>query len=288
MPYLQSSIPYFKAWVRREYTKNLEEYHGEFLHAMVIGVTTMPNRTLSFQVIFTQAVSQTLMIENIHGGAMWARMPLTALVADTPLEEWPTELPPYLAQPWDCMSHTHSVYKLERATPAPWIAKVDGEFYPAKYYFTVDYTDNEVADDPAQHKQSHVLELLDAGEYTGNIVALPNNRVRVTHPAWFETGEGAPDFKPNQHIYNSKENVDYVWDTQRVFNNLYSEEEINHGNAWNENAKSMKKGYAAGGLKTPGANQTGLKKLPKAVRNQMGYMNKGGMPKKKGYAGGAA
>ena len=29
------------------------EYHGEFLHAMVIGVTTMPNRTLSFQVIFT-------------------------------------------------------------------------------------------------------------------------------------------------------------------------------------------------------------------------------------------
>jgi len=76
---------------------------------------------------------------------------------------------------------------------APWIAKVDGEFFPAKYYFTVDYTDSEVADDPAQHKQSHVLELLDAGEYTGNIVALPNNRVRVTHPAWFETGQGAPD-----------------------------------------------------------------------------------------------
>jgi len=49
-----------------------------------------------------------------------------------------------------------------------------------------------------------------------------------------------------------------------------------------------KKGYAAGGLKTPGANQTGLKKLPKAVRNNMGYMNKGGMPKKKGYAMGGA
>ena len=67
--------------------------------------------------------------------------------------------------------------------------------------------------------------MLDAGEYTGNIVALPNNRVRVTHPAWFETGQGAPDFKPNQHLFNSKENVDYVWDTQRVFNNLYSNEE---------------------------------------------------------------
>ena len=95
------------------------------------------------------------------------------------------------------MSHDHSVYVLNRATPAPWIAKVDGEFYPAKYYFTEDYTDSEVADDPAQHKQSHVMELLDAGKWTGNIVALPNNRVRVTHPAWFETGEGAPDFRPD-------------------------------------------------------------------------------------------
>ena len=64
-------------------------------------------------------------------------------------------------------------------------------FIPLKYLFTVDYAESEIADDPAQHKQSHVLQLLDAKEYTGNIVALPNNRVRVTHPAWFQTGEGS-------------------------------------------------------------------------------------------------
>ena len=34
--------------------------------------------------------------------------------------------------------------------------------------FTVDYTNNSIADDPAQHKQSHVIYLTDAGEYTGN------------------------------------------------------------------------------------------------------------------------
>ena len=50
-----------------------------------------------------------------------------------------------------------------------------------------------------------------------------------------------------------------------------------------------KKGYAAGGLKAPSANQTGLKKLPESVRNKMGYMNEGGMPKKKkGMAKGGA
>ena len=53
MPYLQSNIPHFKCWVRREYTCNHQRYHGEFLHAMAIAVTTMPNRSLSFQVIFT-------------------------------------------------------------------------------------------------------------------------------------------------------------------------------------------------------------------------------------------
>ena len=51
-----------------------------------------------------------------------------------------------------------------------------------------------------------------------------------------------------------------------------------------------KKGYAMGGaLKKTGPKQTGLKKLPTAVRNKMGYMAKGGMmKKKKGYAKGGA
>ena len=45
-----------------------------------------------------------------------------------------------------------------------------------------------------------------------------------------------------------------------------------------------KKGYAAGGsanLKKAGADQKGLKKLPTAVRNKMGYMKDGGMSMKK-------
>ena len=132
-------------------------------------------------------------------------------------------MPVWAAQPWDCPSHTHSVYVLDSCTPCPWMAKIDGEFYPAKYYFTVDYTESDIADDPAQHKQAHVLELLDAGKWTGNIVALPNNRVRVTRPAQFELGEGAPDFMPSQHIHYSKSDLDYTLDVNQVFDNLYAE-----------------------------------------------------------------
>ena len=100
MPYLYSNVPYFKAWVRREYTHNHEDYHGEFLHAMVVGVTSMPNRCLSFQVIFTGSEAEGEEEDTVHGGAMWARMPITALVADIPLEEWPEPMNTYDAQPW--------------------------------------------------------------------------------------------------------------------------------------------------------------------------------------------
>ena len=224
MPYLQSNIPQFKCWVRREYTCNHLRYHGEFLHAMAIAVTTMPNRSLSFQVIFTGCENDDTDDPNVHGGAMWARMPITALMADIPVEEWPEPMDTYNAQPWDCSSRTHAVYVMDRATPCPWLAKIGGEMYPAKYLFTVDYTDSEIADDPAQHKQSHVMYLLDAGEWTGNLVALPNNRVRVTHPAWFQTGEGAPDFRPSQHTHYSKSDLDYTLDVNKIFDNLYNDE----------------------------------------------------------------
>jgi len=222
MPYLQSNIPHFKCWVRKEYTFNHEKFHGEFIHAMAIAVTTIPCRSLSFQMIFTGAETYDNNDPNVHGGAMWARMPITALVADTAYDEWPVPMATHDAQPWDCSSRTHSVYVLDRCTPCPWIAKIDGELYPAKYYFTVDYTDSEIGDDPAQHKQSHVLELLDAGKWTGNIVALPNNRVRVTSPALWETGEGAPDFKPSQWTHNAEEHEQYM-DPEVTFNNLYKE-----------------------------------------------------------------
>ena len=51
--------------------------------------------------------------------------------------------------------------------------------------------------------------------------------------------------------------------------------------------KCLGKGYMGGGLVMPSADQKGLKKLPKKVRNKMGYMSKGGMAKgynKGGYA----
>ena len=161
--------------------------------------------------------------ENVHGGAMWARMPISALVGDIELEEWPERMPTHLVQPWDCPSHYHSIVRFARANPSPWICKIDGDFYKARYLFTVDFTESQVADDPAQHKQSHVM-ILTEGQWKGNVVALPNNRVRVTSPAYWVTGEGAPDFRPSQYIHCAEQDDSYT-DPEVTFNNLYYEQD---------------------------------------------------------------
>jgi hypothetical protein len=153
---------------------------------------------------------------------MWARMPIQALVFDMELEEWPERMEDHLAQPWDCESRNHEVIVMDRVSSSPWIAKIDGEFYEARYLFTVDYTENDIADSPDQHKQSHVLYLTE-GQWEGNVVALPNNRVRATSPALWRTGEGAPDFAPSQYVHSAEGHSTYT-DPSITFNNLYAEE----------------------------------------------------------------
>jgi hypothetical protein len=187
-------------------------------------VTCIPDRCLSFQVVFTGAETYDTDEPNIHGGAMWARMPITALIGDTVLEEWGEPMQPHLAQPWDCSSRNHQVHVYDRTSSSPWICKIDGEFHVGKYMFTVDYTDSHISDDPAQHKQSHVIELTDAGKWTGNIVALPNNRVRVTNPALWECGDGPPDFKPSQWTHSAECDVSYMI-PEITFDNLYADNE---------------------------------------------------------------
>ena len=222
MSYLISNIPHFKCWVRKEFTVNHQRYHGEFLHAIAIAVNTIPDRSLSFQVVFTGCEAEDDEA-NIHGGAMWARMPIQALVADIPVAEWALPMEDHLAQPWDCEARNHSVVVMDRVSSSPWICKINNNFYQGKYLFTVDYTDNSIADCPAQHKQSHVIYITEDCEWKGNVVALPNNRVRATSPALWVTGEGPPDFAPSQHIHSAEGHESYL-DPLTTFNNLYSEQ----------------------------------------------------------------
>ena len=104
MSYLISNIPHFKCWVRKEFTVNHQRYHGEFLHAIAIAVNTIPDRSLSFQVVFTGCEADLYEedIPNINGGAMWARMPIQELVADMTMDRFPAPMEKNLTKPLYC------------------------------------------------------------------------------------------------------------------------------------------------------------------------------------------
>jgi len=127
-----------------------------------------------------------------------------------PNDDFPEPMEDHLAQPWDCESRDHAVVVLDRVSSSPWLCKIDGDFYKGKYLFTVDYTNSDIADDPAQHKQSHVLCITEDCKWKGNLVALPNNRVRATSPALWVTGDGAPDFKPSQWTHSAEGHESYL------------------------------------------------------------------------------
>ena len=87
-----------------------------------------------------------------------ARMPIT-VVADTPVE-WAEPMPVHYAQPWDCSSST-TLCMFWIGLHHVLVGKDIKDFYPYKFIYC-GLCESEIADDPAQHKQSHVLELLDA------------------------------------------------------------------------------------------------------------------------------
>ena len=74
-----------------------------------------------------------------------------------------------------------------------------------------------------------MLYLTEAGKWTGNFVALPNNRVRATNPALWRVGEGAPDFMPSQWTHSAEQHESYM-DPNITFDNLYAPEDKKNGN----------------------------------------------------------
>ena len=80
--------------------------------------------------------------------------------------------------------------------------------------------------------------VLTDGKWAGNVVALPNNRVRVTSPAFWVTGEGAPDFRPSQFTHCAEQDDSYM-DSDVTFDNLYRDN-------FNENSEGLYTGVRDG------------------------------------------
>jgi hypothetical protein len=177
MAYLMAPIPYLRCLVRREFTRNRQDRHGEYIPAVAYGIRCVRGESLWFQCMLMEPEDGS---PNNTGGASFL-LPIEALC--TRSCDPPADLG--YVQPWDTFSSDFGICEfafLGAAYILP--ARV-----PAQYRFTIDFTGTDLADDAEQHKCLHVCEL-----ETGLIGAFPNNRVLWRDDAFWKLMDQQPDF----------------------------------------------------------------------------------------------
>lgn len=186
MAYVYGSVPFFECLVRREYTRNLRDRHGEYLTAVAHSVRCVRGYSLWFQCIFTDAQ---------HGGAAFM-LPIEALCWK-PCEPVATSV----VQPWDVFSSDFGVSQdmfTHRGAVEVLPDRVRGQ-----YRFTLDFVGSDLSENPEQHKALHVVFRAD-----GLIGAYPNNRLLWSDPAFWSTLTERPDFEALGGEFRAEGNQD--------------------------------------------------------------------------------
>ena len=173
MAYIYGDVPFFECLVRREYTRGMQDGHGEFLPAVAHAVQCKRGRSLLFQCVFTQRFA----------GASFL-LPIEALC----WQECPAPEAMTYVQPWDCFSETFTVHE------ASFVARGAVVVLPGRlsgqYRFTIDWAGSDLADHFEQHKHLHVVFV-----EGGLIGAFPNNRLLWCDPAFWSVTDEVPDFR---------------------------------------------------------------------------------------------
>lgn len=180
MPFIMGSIPYFHCFVRREYTRNLIDRHGEFVPAVAYGIRCVRGHSPWLQTMLMEPEAPS---PNSTGGAAFM-VPIEAVVHQPcPMPEDMT----YVC-PWDVFSSTFGVVELEFTARGAVFALPEKR--PGQYLFTVDFSGSDLADDPLQHKSLHFCKL-----EGGLIGAFPNNRLLWRDDAFWKVMDQRPDFQ---------------------------------------------------------------------------------------------
>ncbi len=194
MPFLVADTPYTYCLVRKEFLRNLEDGHDEYVEACVFGVTALEGRLPAFQVM-------------LRDGAQFARLPLVALCKQ-PCEY----LEPPVVCLWDSLSYTVAVHRYAYLTTL--VADVfcgDGVERRGEYLFTLDWAQSDYSEMPDQHKCHHLFWLAD-----GQMAAMPNNRLRWHEPSWVKPFKDRPDYLVQTREWTTERSRAVV-DAERMF-----------------------------------------------------------------------
>lgn len=175
------NIPSLKVYVRNNY---LGLTDSNLTEAYLIAVTSISNRPLFFTA-------------HLVTGAVWGRLPISAIVCDRYLEKQlltqPQEIPLAKLQPYSCLYGNICYVRYEHLKDYVVKTKTLGKGY---YLFTIDVEGPGLAEDPEQHKTHNIIAL-----ESGNTCALPNNYCLFTDEYFACDLNVVPKYKRNPKYF---------------------------------------------------------------------------------------
>ena len=208
MSQLLVNIPSKKVWVRKEYLRDLQDGHEEFVEGVWVSAKSIPGRAFYFETYLPEY------------GALYDKLPISAFVSSPKTPKPDLDLPNL--QFWNCMDYG------VRCIVKQHISTMDFEVYSrnygnlhGEYLFTLDNfhpdpdtIDSNVSENPQEHK-SHNCIMLENGQFC----LYPNNRMRVYDLSITPENPKTPDFKVSTHFFQVENGLKWgrLGDTDEYF-----------------------------------------------------------------------
>ena len=207
MAELICNLPSEDVWVRKEYLRDHQDGHGEFVAGVWVSAKSIPGRAFYFETYLPEY------------GALFDKLPISAFLHK---KKTPTpDLSLSNLQFWNCMDYgVVSIHKQFIGSMDFQILSRDHGTLTGSYVCTMDNYHSDInaidystSETPAEHK-SHNLLALDNGQFC----LYPNNRMRIYDNSLTPQKPLQPDFKVSTIEYQVENgNNTRLGDTDEYF-----------------------------------------------------------------------
>ena len=207
MAELICNLPSVEVYVRKEYLRDHEDGHGEFVKGVWVSAKSIPGRAFYFESFLPEY------------GALFDKLPISAFLREPKIPNPNLDLPNL--QFWNCMDYgVVAITKQFIGSMDYEILTRDHGIMHGSYICTLDNyhadannIDYSTSEQPAEHKSFNLLEL-DNGQFC----LYPNNRMRVYDNSLTAKKAKMRDFKVSTEYYQVENGYEYrLGDTDEYF-----------------------------------------------------------------------
>ena len=207
MAELICNLPSISVYIRKEYLRDHEDGHGEFVKGVWVSAKSIPGRAFYFESFLPEY------------GALFDKLPISAFLREPKIPDPDLDLPNL--QFWNCMDYgVVAITKQFIGSMDYEILTRDHGIMHGSYICTLDNyhadsnnIDYSTSEQPAEHKSFNLLEL-DNGQFC----LYPNNRMRVYDNSLTPKEPKMPDFKVSTEYYQVENGYEYrLGDTDEYF-----------------------------------------------------------------------